>query len=418
MVTFFGNSELLLRLPNLLSFLIYLTYSYLFFRDKPTVISVTSFAFMTINIMLVNLFGLARGYGLSIAFGLASIYHITKLYERDKLKDLLLFHFMALLACLSNFTLITVYVASITTYILLVGIRANYTNETVSKLKQIVLQNILPFTAVFLIMYEPVRRLLTESSLDFGGTKGFFNSTISHHIIHTINTQEIPDQILLLQIIFTALALTPTILIIKNLLKKDEVFFTQHLRLIFSNFLLVIICSIIIAQHYILGTDYPINRFSMYLFPLYMLQFGFFMNYLTETKYKKAALITSITLFISLSISFVSNADLYQYTEWEYESNTKELIKMLHEDASKNQLDQVRLGIDWIFEPTINYYIERDELDWLLPVDREGINESDDYFYIEEIHLNKLANFDCTILQADKKSETILLKNNNPTEIE
>ena len=411
MDTFLGNSEFLLRLPNLLLFAVYLFYCYRLYKGKNPIVAVVAFALLSANIMVVDLFGLARGYGLSIGFGMMSLYYLIAFVKNENTKDLLVFHLTALLAALSNFTLIIVYVALIAVYTLVILIKHFlFEKNTVAIIRQFKL-HLLPFLTVCLVLYEPVRRLLTESDLGFGGKSGFFKSTVRHHIMNTFNTETTPDYLVFFQILFTAAVLVPTLIIIKNLIRQQRAFLDQHMELIVSNFLLLTICGIIISQHFILGSDYPINRFSVFLFPIYMLQLGYFLNYLTTTPWKKPTLVISSALGVLSIIGFVSNANLYEYTEWEYESGTRKMISVLRQDVEDNQLHNIQLGIDWLFEPSINYYIVKDQLTWLSAVDRKGISPSDHYFYIEEKHLDQLSNIKYSVVKRFEQSNTILLRN-------
>ncbi len=89
---------------------------------------------------------------------------------------------------------------------------------------------------------------------------------------------------------------------------------------------------------------------------------------------------------------------MHRCAEWAYDRYTKnaveELEKYYKNYGAKN--GKIKLGINWIFEPTINYYRVTKHLDWLLPVDRNGISATDDfnYFYKNEVEPNELKNFE------------------------
>tara|TARA_B100000780_G_C21111999_1_gene449466 strand:- start:162 stop:1256 length:1095 start_codon:yes stop_codon:yes gene_type:complete len=362
--------------------------------------------------MLVDLFGLARGYGLSFGFGTISTYHLLAYVKKEQLKDLILFHLTALLACLSNFTLVTIYSALLVVYTTILLIKhilyeRNWV-EIWNKLKL----HIIPFSVVFLVMYEPIRRLLTESDLGFGGKEGFFHNTVFHFVMNMLSLDHAPEHTELYKWIVLILGILPLLIILKKIYDRNEIFLRNHIELIFTSLLMIVVSLIIIAQHIILDADYPVSRFSMFLFPIYMIQFGFFMNYLTTVKWLKApTIILAVSASILTILNFISKADLYVYKEWEYDSQTRNMISVLTNEVDKENLKSMNMGIDWMFEPAINYYIVKNQLTWLNTVDRNGISPTDEYLYIESKHLPKYYQFKYCIVKRFKQSKTILLRN-------
>ncbi|MBL4755183.1 MAG: hypothetical protein JKY52_16510, partial [Flavobacteriales bacterium] len=77
----FGSSEIALRLPNLLLLLVYMVYGHLLFRRTSQLLAVAVFVLLCTNILLIDLFGLARGYGMSCGFMLMSLYHFMQSFN-------------------------------------------------------------------------------------------------------------------------------------------------------------------------------------------------------------------------------------------------------------------------------------------------------------------------------------------------
>ena len=415
----FGNSELALRLPNLILLLVYMFYSYRLFIDKNHLLGIAMFLLLGTNVLLMDLFGLARGYGLSFGFMLMSMYHFMEYLKGRKTLHIILFHLAALLASLSSFTLLTFYAAMLLVYNVLLYIDVRIMKSEKFRFFQLNKVHLIPLLLVFVILYEPLRRLLTYNDLNFGGKQGFYADTVSELIFNTFHYTPIsPSVLLILQIIFTLIILISFVIIVRSVIQRKREFFNQYIGLIISNFLLIILSVIIILQHIILKTDYPIGRFSVFLFPLFIIHLGFFIHYLIVTGYKKTSLITISLVALISAISFYDKADFSSSAEWTYDSKTKNMIQTLttyrelNHDKSKN----IKLGINWVFEPTINYYIKRYEIDWLLPADREGISVSDDYFYIFKDDFNKLQLSDYEIIKEYNEINTLLIKNNTGKE--
>ncbi len=94
-------SEILIRLPNLLFYLLYLVFSYKFsikYNSKYVVMSI-----LVLNYGLNEFFGLARGYGISASLVMMGIYYykvwVNNLVEY---KYLLIAYFIFILACYAN----------------------------------------------------------------------------------------------------------------------------------------------------------------------------------------------------------------------------------------------------------------------------------------------------------------------------
>ena len=112
----FGCSELALRIPNILSFAVYLIFTFLFLRKCNQIIGISFFILMIANPYLIDIFGLARGYGLSLGFMIMSLYFFILYFQTKINRHLILFNICALLATLSNFTLLYFYVGAIVVF--------------------------------------------------------------------------------------------------------------------------------------------------------------------------------------------------------------------------------------------------------------------------------------------------------------
>ena len=410
----FGSSEIALRLPNLLLLVVYMVYSYMLFKNTNPFLTIAMFSLMCTNHLLMDLFGLARGYGMSCGFMLMSLYHFIKYFKDNKITNLALFHTAALLACLSNFLLLIFYAAIMLVYNLLVFMYSKFIIAEKYRFFKSNKMHIVPLLIVIIVLYEPVRRVLTYNTFDFGGKTGFYPDTITHLILNTFHGINLPPFTqLVLQIIFTCLVLISLFIILRMIIHRNKAFFEQYLGFIISCFLLILISIIIILLHVILGADYPIARFSIFLFPVFMVQIGFLVHYLLSLKYEKVILTVISGIALSSMISFWLRANLYSSVEWAYDMKTENMIQILasHRERNNPGTDNVKLGINWLFEPTINFYRVTKGIDWLLPVDRNGINKNDDYYYIFKDQLNQLDSSEYEVIEEYNNINTLLIKN-------
>lgn len=413
----FGTSEISLRLPNLILLVIYMSYSYLLFREANQVFTIGIFLLLCSNNALIDLFGLARGYGLSCGFMLMSLYHFIHSFYNEKVKNMLLFHLGGLLAILSSFTLLDFYISLLLIYNLITFVESKLiTNGNYNFLKTNKV-NIIPLVTVIILLYNPVSRVIIFNNLDFGGKLGFYNDTIKQLICYTFHCDDLsPLLFFITQIIFTGIVLVTFNMIIRLILKGNFTFFREQKGLIISNLLIIFISLELVFQHILFKTDYPILRFSIFLFPLFIVHFGFLLMYFSKNQFKKTINITLISLATISCISFIIKADFYSCAEWRYDMETKNMVEELekfHNKTEKETMD-VTLGINWLFEPTINFYRQSKNLKWLREVDRNPISKTKDYYYIFKDQLSQLDSVNYQVIAEFKKLNTILIKNNKP----
>ena len=381
----FGNSEIALRLPNLLMFLALLFYTWLLFRKKNQVIAVSIFVLMSTNTALTDFFGLARGYGLSIGFMVMSIYHLISSFANNKKKHLVLFNLAALLAILSSFTMLSYFVSALLVFNLVHITESRFiTKEKFSLFKQNKV-NIILFFFLLIVLYEPVRKAIKFNQFDFGGKQGFVTDTITSLIYHTFtNVHLTPGGLLLLQISILALVFLSFIVILINTYIANKEFFSQNRSLIIVNIIILCLATETILQHYIVKTDYLVGRFSLFFLPLLILNLGFLFQYLLIFRYRFLSKGFIVILAILSVSTFYTNKDLYSCADWGYDMETRNAVEALvnYQHTAALKPDSIRLGINWVFEPTINFYIQTRKIKWLSPVDRNGFTEKDDYRYI------------------------------------
>ncbi len=109
----FGSSYFLfIRLPNVLSFIIYY-YFVIKITDsfKSNVLILSLRLTLISSIYLISFFSLARGYGLSFSFLLGALYYLKKTMETLKLKYIIWGVLFSNLFLYSNLSLMILYVA-------------------------------------------------------------------------------------------------------------------------------------------------------------------------------------------------------------------------------------------------------------------------------------------------------------------
>lgn len=410
----FGNSELALRLPNLLSFLIYMFYSFLIMKRLNPWVRSGVFILLISNLLLIDLFGLARGYGISIGFMFMGLYHFLEYIHSRKWRDMLFFHGALLLAVLASFTMLTVYLSLLAVFLLhefLVPVQTNIPTKT--KVKN-VLKFLIPALVSVATLYEPVRRVMKYNKMDFGGSSGFYPDTVKHLIINTFQLiTPAATWLAFFQVLFTTMIIAAFLMVVMVLIKKSTKVTTRMKNLMVVNGLLLLLSFLFIVLHHLLGTTYPISRFSVFLVPLFIIHFGFFCQIFVEKGFKVIVLPLIFALAMLSVFSFTTGFSNKTFGEWNYDSNTKAMLHNLEAEFEQGKVEngKVNLGINWVFEPTVNFYRVTKSLDWLQPATREDLSEGSDYFYIFNDDLSLIENLNYEIIARYEDTGTLLIKN-------
>ncbi|MDR3681423.1 MAG: hypothetical protein P4L41_15760 [Flavipsychrobacter sp.] len=351
------------------------------------------------NPFLIDFFGLARGYGLAISLMMAGIYFIWRWLKTSKLINLLVFNICAMLATYSHFTLINFYVAAflainaVEYYKIKNAFGSLAVNYSKPILRLLIINgiNILFMFITTLLLWEPLRKITKIHMFEYGGNKGLVSDTIYSLIVSSF--YHVTVSYFWGMALSWVVAITILSIFIKwlyTMFRKRKSFLTESYMLIFLNCTLVVILLCSVIQHYILDNDYFIGRFALFLYPLFILNVCFSFR-IIHNNFPKIVITVGNIFGIILLINFLYNANVKSYLDWEYDSDTKHMMNILEKHHDKYAMGQnIKLGITWYFEPTVNFYRITKKLDWLEPADREGLLKSDNYIYAEK---NEVANF-------------------------
>ncbi|MCB0614553.1 MAG: glycosyltransferase family 39 protein, partial [Phaeodactylibacter sp.] len=175
--TLFGNNKFLIRLPNLLAGGLFLYFSYRLVRAIATGWweQLLAFSLLVFNPYLLEFFSLARGYGLGMGFMVGSLYFLHRFREARQLRPLAWSMGLAVLACYSNLTMLTYFVALIVVANLLMLLPVKEINRRRWLRANL---TILFFSLVlFALIFAPLSALIREGELYYGGTRGVLPNT-------------------------------------------------------------------------------------------------------------------------------------------------------------------------------------------------------------------------------------------------
>ena len=402
----FGESEMSLRLPNVLLFGVYLFFCFrIILKSGRTAFVLFAIPLLFLNPFVLDFFSLARGYGLSLGFMAASLYYFlrrdfTDFSHQNLIRDFCLAMLFATPALFANLALINFYIA------LLVIFTGNYflfykKNFSVERKKHI------QFIGVFILSCIPlliiVKRLLIISKAGdlYVGTDSFHQS-ISSFIERS--SYFIPYPIWFVEKLQIFIELIFPIGLIITLIRKKITGPVMKVGI-----LIMVILTGIYLEHYLFEALFPWSRTGVYFIPL----FGFFIFYLfiqfiegLKPQLQKVLVAAGLLLVtLPLTIHFLKTINLVHTFEWKYEAHTKDVVE---EMAKKNR--RIVLGYDWIFGPAINYYVQSKKLN-IVPIKLEEGKPYDQDFVYE--FKNQLKDSTWTLVKSYEDIGSGLYKNSD-----
>lgn len=403
-VTIFGLSDFNLRLPNVLAAIIYLRYAAQLARKfRFPGVQLLAFLVLCLQLYFLDFFAMARGYGMGIALSLASIYHFYSYRELNNGHHIWRTLLFAAFAVYANFTFLYSYVALVGLILVL------YWSEGESQTKSLgVLWRPVGIVTggLALLIFLPLKNISGDL---FGSDTNFWESSVNSLTWILTYKQYFDFGLWLGYAIGLALIVGAVYFILDHLRASSNVgwYFYGELFL-----WLVMTAGVQIAQHYILGTEYLIGRTTLVYAPLVLVYFLFLFqrfNRYPKGEYLQLGLsiaLASVFAFIFTNLNFKTTA------EWPYDAAHKAVISELASHIGENET--IELGINWLFEPALNFYRESEDLLWLAPLTRDGYQDKayDAYYLYKETDLGMMES-----LEAENSDYTLLQEYPNGTKL-
>jgi hypothetical protein len=399
-----GKSELALRLPNVLSFGLYLIACYYLLKDSKNyfLILLGSSVFI-LNPFLIEFFSLARGYGISMGCMMISIYFTLRnsfQYESFQVfvKDYKLAILFASLAVLANLSVINYLIATILVFILQYVLLSKKSSKIIQQKpinKNILLITIIPvLTGLLMLLFLSLKNQLYIGEQTLNAT---LNSTIENSLYFSTYPTWVFESIKYVVIVSFPIGL------ISIIFKKD--YFGKFF--IITTLILFVIIGLIL-EHYLFHANYPGGRTALIFIPLFGLFIYYFILHIREyyLRNKGFVILCSLGLTAPLLFHFTNNMNLFYTKTWQYDAHTKEVIFSIEKHADKTK-PNLGVSCEWIFEPTLNYYISSRKMN-INPSTQDEINSNADFIY--KLNDNKpLPNF-VTLATYNDISTILLMK--------
>jgi hypothetical protein len=354
-----GSKEFALRLPNMLSFGIFW---FFLFRIAKAFLksSATQIALLLLlcgNPFILDFFSLCRGYGLSIAFIAASIYFLFRISVLKT--DVKPIH----------------YISSIVFAVLALSSNLNTLNYFLIALALMVL-NLLVFKSKNRIILLTVLLILSGIALYFSLDQLFFLKDKDELYFGTNNLHTTFDSLIgssfylnfkhleILRYLLYALLLVTGFLVVRKKQVSSPGFY--------AFVLLIGIFAALISEHLLFDSLYPVNRSSLYLYPILALAFLLNIDSLPFKSIRILILIGSLA-FIGMNIPFYN---FEKTMTWPEDQDVKAAMLSIRNDIRDKSIHITECT--WIYEPIINYY----RLEYQVPIQevfREDIKFQGEY---------------------------------------
>lgn len=387
----FGAKEFALRLPNMLSFVLF---GLFLFRISKTFLksASTQIALLLLlcgNPFILDFFSLCRGYGISLSFVTASLFYLFRILDLKNDSRPIQYYLatvFAILALSANLNTLNYFLISVALIVL---------SAFVFKPKnRIVLLSILIILAGISLYFSLERLFFLKDQKELYFGTGNLNSTIDNLIYSSFYLRDGFKEVFILRYLLYILLLLAGFLAIrrKPLLNPGAAAFI----------ILTSIFVALLAENLLFEALYPINRSSLYLYPIILLAF---LLHADGLKFKAVQI-----LIVASSISFVAvNIPFYNFKKtmtWSEDQDIKEVMLLIKNDVKDKSIHTAECT--WIYEPMINYY----RLEYNIPIQevfREDVKMEAEYVLFQSTMLFDIKEYQI-LKDYSRKSGLILYK--------
>lgn len=383
-VFFFGSSEFVLRIPVLLSYLVYLYFTGMIsMQQKSFAARLFTFSLFNLNPYLHDFFCISRGYGISFALLAGSLLNVRAFYlsaEKKYASRAILFGVLALSA---NLALIY-FVMLINLSILLVEYsKISGEQGFRKKIAEAFRKHRIAITlSVFSVLLFSCYGLVLQyyGALFFGGNSGFWDDTVVPLIRNSLYEKAGNSWISIISIVLICFLLWGLFS-----LRRSFIRMLRGLEISFSTFafLLLMGCGLLsIFQFHLLHTPLLTERSSLFLYVLFCFTANAYLEEINSRNGFYRILLITFSFFILFH--FIRSVQTVYVLEWKRDCDSKNMITDLYQFKKVffSEKKSICTGVNLEFELPLNYYRSRMKITWLEPLNRVQKYEKEMDFYI------------------------------------
>jgi hypothetical protein len=380
----FGADDWVVRIPNLLSFILYAIGAYRIVKailPKDSLFYIPAALLFVASPYVLDFFGLCRGYGMSVAFCTLSVSYVITGFSNLNRKNIWYGLIFAMLASYANFTLLVFWAAI--TILTWIYFYFDFKKNNSSLIKP-TLYLFLSSAAYVALIAIPLYKMQSTEQFEFWTSTGFFNETIlplAHHSKYDSRIFITSDFIAWFSVV---LLLLNSIYILIELKKSDSKIDVLSKPITIATLIILLTAGINMLQVWVLDTPNLNGRTALFFYPLFIIALISSYDFFKNRKFVGVRISFSILLTAMLIHHVVHTAKPYSVREWSYDANTLKVTEYIKDHSESKSIS---LATNWIFNPSFRFYKHTGELPWLelMPSNREiNPNFGADYYYIFE----------------------------------
>ena len=337
----FGVSELSLRAPNLMGYLLYSVFAYKSLLGvKNYEVRVVGFFVLNSFPFILEFFALARGYGIGLGLFMGYLYQLSR-FAKDPNPRFLLYA-LAWVTLSAAAVLTMVYAVAFTGAI--AGFWLLAKRPAKGRAQKAKLWMTIGIAGCVLAgIYYIGAGLKTSGAFFFGETSLWvvFEKMIKHLLYHHHHLTGVANHILALFLGWVVLSL------VIQWRRKGISFFWESAMGLYALLLLFVLAAMM-AQHLVLEVNYPPPRSMLLVVPLFLLMAVYWLDQV-DGPLRKGIVITMGVLGL---LNFLNGINAHSYLLWKYDADTKNHYAQIQNRASS----KATVTAQMLFRPTLNFY--------------------------------------------------------------
>jgi len=300
-----GSHRFVLRIPNILAFLIMCYGIFRMFRYLNTVwakLILVAFFLLTFNFL--DFYEICRGYGLSFGFMTLGLSYLLSYFERKDLSYIILFSLCWQLALAANLILVVV-LTILFFFVFVFQIKEKLFFNAKNIILQLINLGILFFWIKFSFFYKE------QGMLDYGVGTNYWKVTFNTLILFLFGTDQLWIQVLCISSFIAVIILSACFFF-----KKPFSVFSLYNKTIFFAVILVTLILAFYLQKKLLDVNFPEDRTGLFFYLFFVLSFAFVIDQapkIPSTVIASGLILASFGYFV-VSINFKDFSSLFYHT--------------------------------------------------------------------------------------------------------
>lgn len=379
----FGRTPFALRIPNLIAHAVFLVASWrLLSRVAGEGVALAGFALLNGNPLLLELFGLARGYGLALGFVAPALLYAVRAFEVEEipLREEAACYGLLVCGVLAQLIVLDVFAAVAATFAVLRFVRLTRSRAE-GRLRRAARESI-PVVAASLFLLATAMPIIVclrrSGALDFGGTVGLWYDTVGSVV--RISMLNLSPSFVRATLAALGTALVALTALAAYRLARPGTGGRVFLALFF---ILVFLGATVQAQHVFFGARFPEDRIATVFLPFVVFALAAACGATPAPFDRAAGSVFGAAGLLALAL-FARRANLTRSDLWWFDADNVHMLEDLDRlrVSRPGAFHSVRLSINWLFEPSLNWYRQTEEFAFLSPVSRGGPFEAADYAFV------------------------------------